>query len=124
MLRKSDTTLYTADSTLRAFDLETGEQLWSVERDREPDEQGLVSQNRIFYATNPGYLTAHDLTSISKDWEVRVDHSITSQPAATESVVFVGDSNGNYSGIDIETVKSYTTAPKLQARSDLQDLMT
>jgi len=95
--------LYTADNTLRSFDLTSGEQLGSTERDREPDEQCLVSNGMIFCATNPGYLTAHDLTSLSKSWEVQVDHSITTQPAATDSVVFVGGSNGNYSGVDIET---------------------
>ncbi|RJX45017.1 hypothetical protein DM826_00885 [Halonotius aquaticus] len=95
--------LYTADSTLRSFDLTTGEQLGSTERDREPDEQCLVSNGMIFCATNPGYLTAHDLTSLSKSWEVQVNHSITTQPGATDSVVFVADSNGNYSGVNIET---------------------
>lgn len=95
-----DNLVYTIDNKIRAHDLEIRSQVWSMERDREPDTESIVSDNTLYSATNPGTLTAHNLDTQTKLWEVTLDHSIETQPAVSNSVVFVGDFQGNFSGID------------------------
>lgn len=97
---QSDERLFVADSRIRAYDLETGEELWSVNRDREPDSAVTVAGNVLFAGTDAGYVTAHDLNDGSKRWETRTGQSIATKPAANDDVVFVGDSIGSISAID------------------------
>lgn len=101
-----DNQIYTIDSEIRAHSLDTGDEIWSIQRDRDP-YTSTVSNNRLYcgadLSDDGGYLTAHNLDNKSKIWEVKLDHGIPTTPAATQSTVFVGSRSGNYSGVDIET---------------------
>lgn len=97
-----DNQVYTIDSEITAHNLNTGDEIWSMQRDKKPDKS-TVSNNLLFCGTNDGYLTAHNLNNQSKIWEVKVDHNISTSPAATQSTVFVAHRSGIYSGVDIET---------------------
>lgn len=99
MVRSGDR-LFVTDSRIRAYDLETGEELWAVERDREPDSPISVVGNALYAGTDAGYVTAHDLDDGAKLWETRTAQSIVTKPAVNDRTVFVGDSAGNVSGID------------------------
>ena len=99
-MARSGERLFVADSRIRAYDLDTGEEMWAVERDREPDSPISVFGDTLYAGTDAGYVTAHDLDDGAKLWETRTAQSIVTKPAASDGTVFVGDATGNVSGID------------------------
>jgi outer membrane protein assembly factor BamB len=114
-LAKIEDTVYIADSEIKAYEVETGEQLWSETIGREPDSKILAQDDRLYAGTDAGFVVARSLTDGSKLWEANAGQSIETRPAVSNNIVWVGDATGNITGIDKETGASVYDNKLLQS---------
>jgi outer membrane protein assembly factor BamB len=78
-----------------AFDLRSGEHLWSTEcMSGEVAPSPAVGGGLAFFATEYAKLAALDLATGALKWEVKEDLPDVSSPAATDSLIFIANNSG------------------------------
>lgn len=96
-------TVYFGRETLKAFDLSSDEERWSVDSDREANTPPGVGDLGVFFGTEAGFLFGCDRETGENLWEERVEGVIGHQPIVEDGVVWIADERGTLSGFNERT---------------------
>ena len=98
------------DQKVHAFDIDTGERLWSYETLQRVMSSPSVYEDTLFMGSHDGYLYALDIDpSLSDDdrlrWRTSLGATSTSSPTVVpeDGLVFIGDHNGDTNAVDMAT---------------------
>lgn len=98
------------DQKVHAFDIDTGERLWSYETLQRVMSSPSVYEDTLFMGSHDGYLYALDIDPSLSDedrlrWRTSLGATSTSSPTVVpeDGLVFIGDHNGDTNAVDMAT---------------------
>ncbi|HEY1128266.1 MAG TPA: PQQ-binding-like beta-propeller repeat protein, partial [Roseateles sp.] len=97
--------VYTAavEGGVRAFDLQTGKQVWQYKSDLRLSGGPGAGQGLVVVGTLNGQVIALDATTGAEKWQVKVPNEVISAPAIAQGLVFVRTNDGRVSALSVET---------------------
>ncbi|PPJ42775.1 MULTISPECIES: outer membrane protein assembly factor BamB [unclassified Pseudoxanthomonas] len=88
---------------VRAFDLQTGKQVWQYKSDLRLSGGPGAGQGLVVVGTLNGQVIALDAATGAEKWQVKVPNEVISAPAIAQGLVFVRTNDGRVSALSIET---------------------
>ena len=96
-------TVYFGRETLKALDLVSEDERWSVESEREANTPPGVGDLGVFFGTEAGFVFGRDRETGESLWEARVEGVIRHPPVVERGVVWIADERGTLSAFDERT---------------------
>ena len=88
---------------VRAFDLQTGKQVWQYKSDLRLSGGPGAGQGLVIVGTLDGQVIALDAASGAEKWQVKVPNEVIAAPAVGQGMVFVRSNDGRISALAAET---------------------
>lgn len=88
---------------VRAFDLQTGKQIWQYKSDLRLSGGPGAGQGLVVVGTLDGQVIALDAATGAEKWQVKVPNEVISAPAIAQDLVFVRTNDGRVSALSAET---------------------
>ena len=88
---------------VRAFDLQTGKQVWQYKSDLRLSGGPGAGQGLVVVGTLDGQVVALDATTGIEKWQVKVPNEVIAAPAIAQGLVFVRTNDGRVSALSAET---------------------
>lgn len=89
----------TPGGTISAHDIQTGEQLWSIDIGSRIRGTPTVVDDHLVVGDDDGIVYAIDTDGETIDWTMEVDGAVRTSPAVTAEYVYVGTSAGTIYGL-------------------------